>query len=524
MSSNDPKGLQAVVDELKLINGILDRLCRLRESNHIMETVISELIKLTDADEGVISLVAPLGEEVLQTVVRGSAGNEETIPYKVSSLISGWTLRNRRMLKIDDLDNDKQVPGLSSEGGAYKSILCYPLMVRDEIVGITSLIRHAGKEPFTDDQARVAGILNAQAAQLLNHARMREELAEKTRLLEMSQRKLKDENARLRLEIDSKFAFENIIGKSAAMKRVMALASKFSANDGPVLITGETGTGKELIARAIHHNSPRSKRPFVVKNCGVKTETLLESELFGHVKGAFTGADRDKPGLFKEADGGTVFLDEIGDAPPSTQVAILRVIQTGEIRPVGASKAQTVNVRVISATNKNLKAEIETGSFREDLYYRLATLVIELPPLRDRRDDIPLLVHATLNRLRIKLGRENLAIAPEAMDALVKYDWPGNVRQLENELERAAVVCDADGRIAVGNLSRDVSVATYSASRPPGGPLREIVAQVEQDAIRTALADHAGNIVQTAKALHLSRRGLKQKMERYGITASQERP
>ncbi|UCE23566.1 MAG: sigma 54-interacting transcriptional regulator [Candidatus Zixiibacteriota bacterium] len=513
--------IQAAFDELQSVNRLIERICQVHETNHIMSIIINELVRLTEADEGVISLVSPLTDESLETVVRKQQAEERAIPYKVGSQITGWVLKEKRILKIDDLDTDRRFSGLSSEGGKYQSLICCPMITRGEVVGLTSLVRSNESGTFTDDQARVAGIIASQSAQILSNALLLKELADKNELLELSQQKLKEENIRLRGEISDAFAFENIVGKSELMKKVLTLASKASTNEAPVLILGDTGTGKELVARAIHYNSTRKDKPLVIKNCGVKTESLLESELFGHIKGAFTGADRTKPGLFKEADGGTIFLDEIGDAPVSTQAAILRVLENGEIRPVGASKTEYVNVRIISATNKNLSELIKDGDFRQDLYYRLNTFTIELPPLTQRPDDIPLLIYYFLKKLRIKLANDRLAIAPAAMDFLCQCAWPGNVRQLENELERAAVVCDTEGIIDVADLSPELlrSSSETSDTKFYRGQLREITEKVERDVISAALIENRGNILKTSKVLGLTRKGLKDKMTRYGISA-----
>ena len=449
--------LKTAFEELRILNNLLDKICRVRETNHVMQSIISELVRTTDADQGIINLVSLVKEDTLQTVVRVKKPDSGGLPYKVSNLISGRILKNKKMLKIDDLDNDDRFEGLSSNGGQNKSIICCPMIVRNEAIGIITLTRSAKKGPFSDDHCRLAGILTSQSAQILSNTILLEELAQKNELLDISLRKLKDENVRLQGEVRATFGFENIIGKSPPMKNALSLVSKFCVSDSPVLITGETGTGKELFAEAVHYNSDRKNRPFVIKNCGVTTETLLESELFGHVKGSFTGAIRDKDGLFKEADGGTIFLDEIGDAPVSTQAAILRVIQSGEIRPVGSTKTEFVDVRVISATNKDLKEEIKNNNFREDLFYRLNTFLIDLPPLRHRKDDIPLLVEYFLTRLKIKMGRENLSVSSAAMDLLCRYSWPGNIRQLENEIERSSIVCDLDGIIEVNDLSSELS-------------------------------------------------------------------
>ncbi len=518
----DIKNLEDALNELSTINKVMERVCQARETNHIMSIIIDELVNFTGASQGVVNLVSSRGESSLETVVRKVRPDSDDIPYKVDTLLSGWVLKYKRTLKVDDLDTDNRFPGLPSEGGCFKSILCCPMVVRGEIIGLTSLVRDKTAGPFDESQCRVAGIVASQSAQILKNALLLKELAGKNELLELSQKKLRDENLRLQSELDTSFAFENVVGKSVAMRQVLTLASKVSGNDSPVLITGPTGSGKELIARAVHYHSNRRHKPFVVKNCGVKTESLLESELFGHVKGAFTGADRTKSGLFREADGGTIFLDEIADAPQSTQIAILRVLETGEIKPIGASKTEFVNIRIISATNRNLREEISKGSFREDLFYRLNTFTIELPSLSERRDDIPLLVHHFLKKLKIKLGCNDLSITPEALEALCKYSWPGNVRQLEHELERAAVISEADGVIGLIDLSPDLLGASTSeagASRY-GGQLKNVVEKVECDLIKSALTENNGNIQRTAKTLGLTRKGLKDKMARYGISST----
>jgi transcriptional regulator with GAF, ATPase, and Fis domain len=521
----DFQRIQSALSELKSINRVIDRVCRARETNHMMSIIIDELIGLTGASQGVVNLTPSQKDENLATVIRGTQTAPDEIPYKVHAMVSGWVLKNNRILKVDDLDNDDRFRDLSSDDGKFKAIICCPMVVRGETIGLTSLVRDANRGPFTDDQCRLAGIIISQSAHILCNSILMTELAGKNELLELSQRKLHEENLRLKAELDATFSFENIIGKSQSLKNVLTLASKVAGNDSPLLITGATGTGKELMARAIHHNSDRRARPFVVKNCGIKTESLLEAELFGYVKGAFTGADKDKPGLFREANGGSIFLDEIGEAPPSTQVAILRVIETGEIRPVGSAKTEYVNVRVISATNRDLKEEIKKGTFREDLFYRLNTFTIELPPLSRRRDDIPLLVHHFLGKLRIKLGNEYLSITARALEALGGYSWPGNVRQLENEVERAAVVSHDDGVIDLNDLSPEIigaSAAEQPVIRNKTGKLRDIVEEVERDLIRSTLKDNDGNILRTSTVLGLTRKGLKEKMARYDISSGRE--
>ena len=522
-SDQDPIQLRPAFEELKNINSLLDKICRVRETNHIMSILIDELVRLSGASEGVVNLITEEDVDTMMTVVRSRKNNPDDIPYRVSDSISGWVLKNQILLKIDDLDTDERFSTLSSEGGRFKSVVCCPLIARGKIIGLASLVRNDSGGPFSEDDCRLIGIIGSQSAQLLNNALLLEELARKNSLLAESYGKLREEHALLKTEVATSFSFENIIGKSEQIKQVLRLISKVCENDSPVLITGPTGTGKELVARAIHYNSRRKEKPFVVKNCGVKTETLLESELFGHVKGAFTGADRSKPGLFREADGGTIFLDEVGDAPLSTQVAILRAIDNGEIRPVGSSRSERVDVRVLSATNKDLRSEIKDNGFREDLFYRLNTVTIEIPPLAHRTGDITLLVHHIMNRLRVRLQKDTLSITPGALSLLEKYTWPGNIRQLENEIERAALVCDIDSVIDVEDFSAEIIAAGAGSFETSGyrGKLRDAVEKVEIDLINRTLADTDRNILKSSKLLGLTRKGLKDKIARYGITLAE---
>ncbi len=517
--SEDIIKLKAALSELQHINNILDKISRIRETNHILSIIIQELIELTDADQGVVNLVSELTKAEPVTIIRKNYPDTLNLPFKINDLIIGWVLKNKRQLIIDDADNFPEISGLYSEGGLFKSIICSPMVVRNEIIGLVSLVRSENKEPFDDSHTRLAGIITSQSGQILSNALLLEELAEKNKLLQISQERLQDENIRLRTQLGTDYTFENIIGNSGAMRKVKAMISRVSGSDAPVLITGHTGTGKELVARAIHYNSIRKNKPFIVKNCGVKTESLLEAELFGYVKGAFTGAEKDKPGLFNEADGGSIFLDEIGDAPLPTQVAVLRVIENGEIRPVGATKTDYVNVRVISATNKNLSREIEQGTFRQDLFYRLNTFTVDLPPLKDRTEDIPLLIHHFLKQLKVKLGLDELSISPEALDILVNYSWPGNIRQLENEIERAAVVCEKGDRISISDLSPQIIAESGSlpSSGESRGQLKDAVEKLEIDLICQTLKKNEGNILRSAEELGLTRKGLKDKMARYGI-------
>lgn len=520
IEDTDFQKIQAACEELRLINNLVHAISQVRESNHIMSIVIAEMVRACEADQGIISSVSRLKPDEINTIVRRSDGSPGSIPFVISDSISGWVLSHKTMLRVDDLDADTRFMDATSEGGRFKSIACAPMFVGGEIIGLVTLIRSGERGPFDDRQCRLIGTLASQSAYVLANAQLAEDLARKNELLTASYVRLNEEHALLKSELDARFGFEKVVAVSKGMKLALVLASKFSANDAPILITGETGTGKEVVARAIHANSNRRHKPFVVKNCGIKTETLLESELFGSVKGAFTGADRDKPGLFKEANEGTIFLDEIGDAPASTQAAILRVIQHGEIRAVGSSKTEIVNVRIISATNKDLNLEIKEGRFREDLFYRLNAFQLPLPPLRERREDIPVLIDYFLSTIRVKSGHPDLSISSDALQVMSSYHWPGNVRQLEHEVERASVLCSPGCVIELADLSEEI---VESANDLPGlalprGEMRTAVEQLERNMIVKALKENGGNLVHTSQALGLTRKGLKDKIARYAIS------
>lgn len=520
MAADDLSGSpDSALLELRTINRIMERICRVRETNHIMSIVIEEQVSFTGATQGVISLISKDLEDDPKTVVRNRSGNEEDLPYHVDSVIKGWVIRHKQVLTVDDLDHDERFSGMTSDGGRFKSLLCCPMMVRGEVIGLTSLVRDQSGGPFEPHHARLAGVVASQSAQVLSNALLMDRLAQNVDLLTVAKEELQSENIRLREELGESLAFERITGEAPAMREVLALASRAAMTESPVLITGETGTGKELLASAIHYSSRRRDKPFIVKNCGVKTEALLESELFGHIKGAFTGAESSRPGLFREADGGTIFLDEIGDAPASTQAAVLRVLENGEIRPVGSSKTEHVDVRIISATNKNLSEAIAADEFRSDLYYRLNTFTIQIPSLARRRSDIPLLVQRFLQKLRTRLGKDSLTISPDALEQITRYDWPGNVRQLQHELERSAVLCDPGDVIFSKHLSGDIQKASATSSDKPIGTLREAVESLEISMIKQMLQETGGNIMQTSNRLGLTRKGLKDKMDRYGITS-----
>jgi DNA-binding NtrC family response regulator len=336
-------------------------------------------------------------------------------------------------------------------------------------------------------------------------------------------RRLRTENRLLHGQLRSRYRFDNVIGQSAALRRVLEMVDKVAAYDSTVLITGESGTGKELIARAIHYNSARAERPMVSLNCGAIPEDLLESELFGHVKGAFTGAVHAREGRFRAADGGTIFLDEIGDMSPNLQVKILRVLQEKTFEPVGSSKTERVDVRVIAATNKNLEDAIRQGSFREDLYYRLNVIPIEVPPLRARKEDLPLLVEHFLARHAGERERRITGISDAAMEQLAAHDWPGNVRELENLVERL-VVMRGEGVIDVEDLparlrplDRPRTLVGLPSLGPAGLDLNELLERIEAQLLLQALERTSWNKNRAAQLLGLRRTTLLERVKKHGL-------
>lgn len=332
-------------------------------------------------------------------------------------------------------------------------------------------------------------------------------LARRTEAVESRERELN----LLRERVAQLAAQQSFIAESAGMKQVLEYTARVAPLDTTVLVQGESGTGKEFIVKLIHDQSSRAGGPFISVNCAALTETLLESELFGHVRGAFTGAVRDKPGLFELAADGTLFLDEIGEMAPVVQAKLLRALQEREIRRVGGERTIAVNTRVVAATNRDLRAAVEAGTFREDLYFRLGAFVIEVPPLRDRRDDIPLLVHNFLQRIAARMHKDVTGLTPDAMRALLAHDWPGNVRELEHALERAIIVAHGK-RIQAGDLPPEV----VRPRRRVGAESLELEAQ-ERATIMRALERFGGNRRKTADALKISPVTLWRKMKRFNL-------
>ena len=396
-------------------------------------------------------------------------------------------------------------------GGQILSMLAVPLWRGDDIIGLIQADNRFSAGMFHEADLEVVLLLGAQAALAVDNATMFQRIR-------ATAESARGENAYLKRR-EQKIKFDNIIGDSPAMKAVLAQLERVIDTRATVCIEGETGTGKELIASAIHYQSSRRDKMFVAQNCAALPENLLESELFGHKRGAFTSADSDKKGLFEIADGGTLFLDEMGEMPMSLQAKLLRVLQEGTIRAVGATSEKQVDVRIICATNRDLANEVEKGRFRQDLYYRLMVFPIKLPPLRDRREDLPALAAHFLRRYADEYRVELPGFTQDALDALASYNWPGNIRELENEVQRLVIQAEPGHWIEVTDLSPRLRKIEGTITRiaPQKGTLKEMMDQVERWLIAEALRDHGGNKTKTAATLGITREGLHKKLAKFGV-------
>ncbi|MCX6339894.1 MAG: sigma 54-interacting transcriptional regulator [Candidatus Aureabacteria bacterium] len=484
-----------------------------RDSGELSRVILDALAMAVGADRGMIFSCgeeARNGEEFPVECERNMpagviSGDEfacgREIISSVRSTREGMVIRNMRKGKL------LAHPQSGSEG-LPRSVLCFPLSHRQAPLRIIYMESDALENVFLDDSTDVITALAAQAA-----AVMENELIYSTG--RQAKNNLREEDAYVKREIEQTQRLSYIVGNSTAIQACLALVSKASKSDITVLIEGETGTGKELIAKAIHFTGPREAAMFVAQNCSALPESLLESELFGHKRGAFTGAVKDKKGLLEIADGGTIFLDEVADMPPALQAKLLRVLQEGVIRPVGGVKEKRVDLRIISATNKNLAEEMKAGRFREDLYYRLNAFTIHVPPLRARREDIPVLAMHFVERICKWLKKDIKGISGEAMARLVTHDFPGNVRELENEMEKAIVMASDGDMITTDGLSEKIQGA--SAAMPEGDEhhtMKEAIISLERKLIARALQKHHGNKSRTAQELGISRRGLAKMIER----------
>jgi Nif-specific regulatory protein len=404
----------------------------------------------------------------------------------------------------------------SMMGASIRSTLAVPFWRGEDILGVLQLDNRESTGVFSSADLEMMTVLAHHASLAVANARL-------VTRLRAAEDRLKKENAFLKGREESRRTggrgTQEIVGNSSAMRNLGAQIDKVTDTRVTVLVEGETGVGKELIAAAVHYRSRRRDKLFVAANCAAVPENLLESELFGHKKGSFTGAHEEKKGLFEIADGGTLFLDEVTEMPLSLQSKLLRALQEGEIRPIGATQEKRVNVRIVAATNRNLEKEVQEGRFREDLYYRLKVFPVRVPPLRERREDIPLLAGYFLARYATEMGKAAAGFSQQAMELLQGYDWPGNVRELQNEVQRLVIQIDAGGFVTPDLLSPRIRQieGVMERVRPTKGTLKEMVDQLERWILIEALREHQNNKTACAKALGITREGLHKKLRAYGL-------
>ena len=510
----------------------------------LLRAVVDSAIELARAERGFLLLLPQSGEraEFGPWALRAARSHEKLdVPLAHTRLSKGVAERvqstGQALLSVDAGRDERLSAMASVEDLRLRSIVCAPVRIEGRVEGVL-YVDHRLQENAFDEADLEALELYASLAGLALLSRRRVEALEArnveleeskrrvARLVDELGRKVRDRDGELAV-VRSELARERgrhdysaIVGQSDAMKLVFRTLDRFVESDLPVLVSGESGTGKELVARAIHKNGARAERPFVSENCAALPDALLESELFGHAKGAFTGAHKHKRGLLEAADGGTLFLDEIGDMSAEMQKKLLRVLQEGEFRPVGSDQTHKVDVRLVAASHRDLAALVREGRFREDLYYRVHVLHLHLPALRERREDLPILAQHLLVRAAREAGKPVPALSPEALAAVCAHDWPGNVRELENEMRRATLL--AGDEVRLEHLSAPVlerrGVRLAADGQVDGAvDMRSAVADLERRSIEAALLAAEGNKSRAAAELGISRFALQRKLEKYGL-------
>jgi Nif-specific regulatory protein len=477
--------------------------------------VLEVLARRCGAVRGTVAL---RDEQTKELQIRASIGlsrDRQAVRYRLGEGITGTVAQSGEAIVVPLISQDARflhrAAGRGERRGRELSFVCAPVALHREVVGTLSIeVIHKADRDFE----RLLKFLKVVASMISQGIRIH-------RLLETERRKLVAENAQLRHELHQKYEFSNMVGNSSPMRQMYEEMARVAGSNATVLIRGESGTGKELIASAIHYHSSRAKKPFIKVNCAALPETLIESELFGHERGSFTGAESRKKGRFETANGGTLFLDEIGELSPATQAKLLRVLQEREFDRVGGSDPVRVDVRVIAATNRNLETALEQGGFREDLYYRLNVFPIFIPPLRERRADILPLADHFAEKYAREHGKTIKRISTSAIDQLACYHWPGNVRELENTIERAVLI--ADGEVIHGHHLPPTLQTAEATGTAISTSLGSAVARFERSLLEDALKTTRGNCAKAARLLNTTERVVNYKVKKYGIDPSRLR-
>ncbi len=479
----------------------------LRKSLYKVLDILSSSMNMV---RGTITILDPVRNEIHIEVAHGISRTAiESVKYKVGEGITGRVIETGQSVAIPKISEEPhfldRTDSRKSKPNQDLSFFCVPIKRENHVIGALSVDRPYSPEyPLEQGSKLLSVIATMVARQVTNLETIRVE-----------KEKLRDENRRLKNELENKYRITNIIGNSNKMREVFQMISQVSGSNATVLIRGESGTGKELVANSIHYNSPRVKGPFVKINCAALPPTLIESELFGHEKGSFTGAIKQKLGKFELANKGTIFLDEIGSITPDVQMSLLRVLQEREFERVGGHRTIKTDVRVVAATNKNLEDAVEDETFRGDLYYRLNVFPIYLPPLRERKTDVLLLADHFLEKYAKENGKDVKRFSTPAIDMLMMYHWPGNVRELENCIERAVLLCDG-GVIHSYHLPPTLQTGVESDTLPSMS-LEEAVGKLEREMLIDALKNTRGNVTQAATTLKTTVRKFSYKAKKYAI-------
>ena len=477
-----------------------------------IKSALHRVLEILGRHHGAVRSMVTMLREGGELFVEASDGLDrpaQSVQYRMGEGITGRVVETGKPIVVPRVSREPAMLNRAArrpEGDDQElSFVCVPILLNRRAVGALGVdLRYKAERDF-ESSVKFMGVVASMIAQAIKIQR----------LIEEDKRRLVDENEHLRQELREKYDFSNIIGTSGPVRQVYEQVAQVAATNTTVLIRGESGTGKELIAHAIHYNSLRSKKPFVKVSCAALPESLIEAELFGHEKGAFTGAEQRKKGRFELAEGGTLFLDEIGDVNLSTQVKLLRVLQEREFERVGGTETIKINVRLIAATNKDMEQALQQGTFREDLYYRLNVFTIFVPPLRDRKADLLLLADHFLENFSREHGKSIKRISTPAIDMLVSYHWPGNVREMENALERAVLMCEGQV-IHAHHLPPSLQTAEASGTVTRVS-LDDAVVAYEKDLIQDALKTTRGNRAKAARLLDATERILNYKIKKYAI-------
>jgi Nif-specific regulatory protein len=504
-SENDR--LKHLVDELTILNDLSRAMSSTMGVQEIMATIITKSIQTIGVEQGTIMLVEDNSQEFLRTLIRGVAEEHQGKIYKLGEYLSGWMLNHRKPFLCNDITDDDRLRGLKIDKSGIHSILSVPMIFRGKLIGVINLFNKKAGVQFTEDDQKLMCIIAAQVASFLANARSFEKVQESKELLQK-------QTIHLQKEVGLRYGFDGIIGKSKRIKEIKEELKTIAKTPASVLIIGETGTGKELVAKTIHYNSNRQDKPFIDVNSAAIPESLVESELFGIEEGTATGVKK-RIGLFEQAHGGTIFIDEIGDMSLASQAKILRVLEERQIRRVGSNHNIHIDIRIIAATNKNLKEKIKKGTFREDLYYRLSVIEINLPPLRQRKVDIPLLLDHFMNKYADQMGKVIKGFTPKASEILVNCECKGNVRELANVVERAVILTQGQ-LIGVENLPPEFREEPASFI-PAGDSFEESINHFKKQLILNALQESENNKAEAARNLKISRAYLFRLLNQFGV-------